>query len=340
MALYRGFLSRNIGIDLGSANTLIYVKGKGIVLKEPSVLALGKRTGKVLAVGENAQKMIGRTPGDIIIVKPVRDGVISNFHTTKIMLQHFFSKIFGRGSFFLPLRAIVSVSLEVTEIEKRAVAEAVKQAGAKEVYLVENSIAGALGLNLPIEENTANMIIDVGGGTSEAAVISLGGIVCKTSIRLGGDELNEAVSSFLRKKYKFLIGERTAEDIKIKVGLASPFFQKEHLEIMGSDLVTGMPKKIIVIFPEIGRVLFEQISLIVRTVQTTLEQTPVSLIPDIIDNGIIMTGGGALLKGLQNLVAQETKMNVYLADNCLDSVALGVGKMLSNMALLKRISQN
>ncbi len=339
MAFSRIFLSRNIGIDLGSANTLIYVKGKGIVLREPSVLALEKRTEKVLAVGESARKMIGKTPEDIIIIKPVRDGAISNFHTTKIMLQHFFKKLFRHRSLFFPLRAVVSVSLEVTEIEKKAVMEAVKQAGAKEVYLVENSIAGALGANMPIEENTANMIVDVGGGTSEVAVISLGGIVCKNSVRLGGDELNQTIINFIKKKYNFLIGEKSAEEIKIKIGLASSL-QKEYLEVMGNDLVTRMPQKINVRVPEIGRVLFEQISLIIKAVKTTLEQTPVALIPDIMENGIILTGGGALLEGFPNLLAEETKMNVSLTENCLDTIALGAGKMLSSMALLKRIGQD
>lgn len=340
MVFSQTFLSRNIGIDLGSANTMIYMKGKGIVLREPSVLALRKGTGKVLAVGSNAQKMIGRTPEDIVIVKPVRDGVISNFHTTRIMLKHFFSKIFRRHSIFFPLRAIVSVSLEVTEIEKRAVIEAVKQAGAKEVYLVENSIAGALGTNMPIEENTANMIVDIGGGTSEVAVISLGGIICKNSLRLGGDKLNEVIISFIRREFNFLIGERTAETIKLKIGLASPPPQQKHLAIMGNDLVTRLPRQLILNASDINKILLEQLSIIVKTVKRTLEEMPVSLIPDILDNGITMTGGGALLGGLRSLLAEETKMPVFLAENCLDSVALGTGKMLSSLALLKRISEN
>lgn len=339
MAFSRIFFSKNIGIDLGSANTLIYVKDRGIALREPSVLALEKKTGKILAVGERAKEMIGKTPEDIMIIKPVRDGAISNFHTTKIMLQHFFKKLFCRRYLFFPLRAVVSVSLEVTEIEKKAVVEAVKQAGAKEVHLVENSIAGALGANLSLEENTANMIVDVGGGTSEVAVISLGGLVCKNSVRLGGDELDQTIINFIKRKYNFLIGEKTAEEIKIKIGLASSH-QKEYLEITGNNLVTRMPHKINIHAPEIGRILFEQVSQIIKTVQTTLEQTPVALIPDIMENGIILTGGGALLDGFPNLLAEETKMNVSVVENCLDTIALGTGKILSRMALLKRIGQD
>lgn len=338
MAFSRNYLSRSIGIDLGSANTLIYMKGKGIVLREASVLALEKRTGKVLAAGESARKMIGRTPDDIIVVKPVRDGVISNFHNTKIMLKHFFAQIFGGHSLFFPLRVVVNVSLQVTEIEKRAVLEAVRQAGAKEVYLVENSIAGALGANLPIEENNAGMIVDIGCGTTEIAVISLGGIICHNSTRVAGDELNEAVISYIRKKYNFLIGERTAEHIKMKVGLAPPSFQQNYLEVLGSDLVTRLPRKLDLKFHEIGKILAERISLIQKAIKTTLEETPVSLLPDILENGIILIGGGALLKGFQRLLAEETKMPVLIAENCLDSVALGTGKMLSDMALLKKIS--
>ncbi|NLX90658.1 MAG: rod shape-determining protein [Firmicutes bacterium] len=338
MAFSYDYLSRSIGIDLGSANTLIYMKGKGIILREASVLAIEKRTGKVLAVGESARKMIGRTPEDIILVKPIRRGVVSNFHNTKIMLKHFFAQIFSGHSLFLPLRVVVNVSLQVTEIEKRAVIEAVKQAGAKEVYLVENSIAGALGTNLPIEENSASMIVDIGCGTTEVAVISLGGIVCWNSVRVGGDDLNNAVINYIRKKYNFLIGERTAEDIKIKIGLAPPSFQQNYLEVLGNDLVTRLPRKIDIKFPEIGKILGERISVIRKAIMMTLEETPVSLIPDILENGIILIGGGALLRGFQHLIAEETKMPVLLAENCLDSVALGTGKMLTDMALLKKIS--
>ncbi len=338
MVFSHAFLSRNIGIDLGSANTLIFLKGRGIALREPSVLALGKRSGRVLAVGENAQRMIGRTPEDIVIVKPVRDGAISNFHTTKIMLRHFLAKIFRRPSILFPLRAIVSVSLEVTDIEKRAVKEAVKQAGVKEVYLVENSIAGALGSDLPIEENNANMIVDIGGGTSEVAVISLGGIVCRNSLRMGGDELNEAIINFIRRNFNFLIGERTAEAIKKNIGLAAP--QQRQLEIMGNDLITRLPRQLILNPADIGKLLLEQLCALVKTVKKTLEEMPVSLVPDILENGIIMTGGGALLNGLQGLLAKETGMPIFLAENCLDGVALGTGRLLSSLSLLKRISDN
>ncbi|MGI5882602.1 MAG: rod shape-determining protein [Dethiobacteria bacterium] len=336
MVFSHAFFSRNIGIDLGSANTLIYLHGKGIVLREPSVLALNK-SGNIVAIGKTAEKMIGRTPEDIVIIKPVRDGVISNFHTTRIMLQHFFSRIFRRHSNILPLRAIVSIPLGITETEKHAVLGAVKQAGAKEVYLVENPIAGALGMNMPIEENAANMIVDLGEGTAEVAVISLGGIVSKNSLRLGSGKLNETIISFIRREFNFSIGERTAESIKLKVGLATPPLQHDRLEIMGNDLVTRLPHRLTLNYSDIGKLLSEQLSTIIKTIKRTLEEMPVSLISDILDNGIIITGGGALLNGFRNLLIRETKMPVFLAENCLDNVSLGTGKMLSSLPLLEKI---
>ncbi|HHU76944.1 MAG TPA: rod shape-determining protein, partial [Firmicutes bacterium] len=284
-----------------------------------------------------AEKMIGRTPEDITIVKPIRDGVISNFHTTRIMLQHFFSKIFRRHSNILPLRAVVGIPLGITETEKHAVLEAVKQAGAKEVHLVENSIAGALGMNVPIEDNAANMIVDLGGGTTEVAVISLGGIVCENSLRLGGDRLNETIINFIRRKFNFAIGERTAESIKLKVGLAIPPLQHDRLVVLGNDLVTRLPRQLTLNYSDIGKLLSEQLSTIVKTVIRTLEEMPVSLIPDILDNGITITGGGVLLNGFRSLLIKETGMPIFLAENCLDNVSLGTGKMLSSLALLGKI---
>ncbi|MEW5919608.1 MAG: rod shape-determining protein [Bacillota bacterium] len=337
MSFISGLFSRNIGIDLGTANTLIYAKGKGIILREPTVVAIQRKTGYVLSAGGEAQKMIGRTPEDILIVKPIRDGAISNFHATKTMLREFISRIYPRRSPF-PLHAVVSVSLDVTEIEKRAVIEATRQAGAKTVYLVENSIAGAMGINLPIEDNSANMIVDIGGGTSEAAVIALGGIVSKNCLRLGGEQFNDAIIQYIRKKYNFLVGERTAEDIKIKIGSAYSSSQNQPMEVRGTDLVSRMPGKLSLNSREIANVLSEIIESIIKVIKKTLEETPVELMTDIMSKGIVMTGGGALLTGFPDIVEKTTRLPVSLAEHPLDSVALGTGKMLSSMTLLKKIT--
>ena len=331
------FFSRKIGIDLGTANTLIYVKGRGIVLKEPSVVAVWKDTGQVLDVGTGAQKMIGRVPENIAIIRPMRDGVVSNFDITKKMLREFISRVYPRR-FPFPLQAVVSVSLDVTEIEKKAVLEAVRQAGARAVYLVENSIAGAVGINLPIEENEAIMLVDIGGGTSEAAVITLGGIVSKNCVRLGGEQFNSAIRHYIRKKYNFLVGERTAEEVKIKIGSALHTPGKQQLEVRGTDLMRRMPGKLILDSWEITDVLSELVASIIQAIKKTLEATPVELINDIIANGIIMTGGGALLKDLHRAITKETKIAVSLAENPLDSVAMGTGKMLSSLEMLKKLA--
>jgi rod shape-determining protein MreB len=331
------FFSRKIGIDLGTANTLIYVKGRGIVLKEPSVVAIRRDTGQVLAVGSRAQKMIGRAPENIVLIRPMRDGVVSNFDITKKMLREFISRVYP-GRFPFPLQAVVSVSLDVTEIEKRAVLEAARQAGARTVYLVENSIAGAMGINLPIEENEANMLVDIGGGTSEAAVITLGGIVSKNCVRLGGEEFNSAIRHYIRKKYNFLVGERTAEEIKIKIGSALHTSAKQQLEVRGMDLVRRMPGRIMLNSWEITDVLSELVASIIKAVKKTLEDTPVELINDIIVNGITITGGGALLKDLHRAITKETKIAVSLAENPLDSVAMGTGKILSSLDLLRKLA--
>lgn len=334
-----GLFSRNIGVDLGTVTTLVYVKGKGIVLREPSVVALERGTDKILAAGKEAYAMIGRTPEDIVIVKPIRDGVISNFNTTKIMLQEFFSRIYPGRLRLTPLNAIVSVSLDVTEIEKRAVIEAARQAGAKKVYLVENSIAGAIGINLPIVENCANMVVDLGGGTSEAAVIALGGIVTKNTARLGGEHFNKAISSYLRKKYNFLVGERTAEKIKINIGNAlQANAMKQKMEVMGTNLSNRMPGKLFVDSCETGELLSSQVNSLTKMIIKTLEETPVELVTEIMDKGIILTGGGALLKNLTGVFADETNIPVTVAEYPMDSVALGTGKMLSALHLWKKLA--
>jgi rod shape-determining protein MreB and related proteins len=337
MAFLTRFFSRNIGIDLGTANTLVYVKGKGIVLREPSVVAIRRDTGSILAVGEEAKKMIGRTPGNIVAIRPMKDGVIADFDVTQIMLRHFISKAYRRRAFFLP-QVVVCVPSGVTEVEKRAVLDATKQAGAKEAFLIEEPMAAAIGAGLPVEEPTGSMIVDIGGGTSEVAVISLGGIVTSQSIRVGGDEMDDAIITYIKKTYNLMIGERTAEEVKIKAGSAYRIDEEQHMEIRGRDLVTGLPKVLTISSWEIESALSEPVTAILETIKTTLERTPPELAADIMEKGIVMTGGGALLKGLDKLIAEETGMPVFMAENPLDCVVLGTGKALSAIELLKRVS--
>ncbi len=337
MAFNTRFFSRNIGIDLGTANTLVYVKGKGVVLREPSVVAIRKDTGSILAVGEEAKRMIGRTPGNIVAIRPMKDGVIADFDVTQIMLRHFIAKAYHHRSLFLPL-VVVCVPSGVTEVEKRAVLDATKQAGAKEAFLIEEPMAAAIGAGLPVEEPTGSMIVDVGGGTSEVAVISLGGIVTSKSLRVGGDEMDEAIINYIKKTYNLMIGERTAEEVKIRIGSAFRVSDEEHMEIRGRDLVTGLPKVLTISSWEIEEALAEPVSAIMETIKITLERTPPELAADIMEKGIIMSGGGSLLKGLDKLIAEETGMPVYLAENPLDCVVLGAGKALSAIDLLRRVA--
>ncbi|MGI6327773.1 MAG: rod shape-determining protein [Dethiobacteria bacterium] len=337
MAFLAGLFSRNIGIDLGTANTLVYVRGKGIVLREPSVVAIRRDTGAILSVGEEAKRMIGRTPGNIIAIRPMKDGVIADFDVTQIMLRHFIAKSYRRRALFLP-QVVVCVPSGVTEVEKRAVLDATKQAGAKEAFLIEEPMAAAIGAGLPVEEPTGSMIVDVGGGTSEVAVISLGGIVNSQSIRVGGDEMDEAIINYIKKSYNLMIGERTAEEVKIKIGSAYRLAEEESLEIRGRDLVNGLPKILSIGSWEIQSALMEPVSAIMDTIKVTLERTPPELAADIMEKGIVMTGGGALLKGLDKLIIEETGMPVYLAENPLDCVVLGTGKALTAIELLKRVS--
>ncbi len=334
MGLFTRFFSRNIGIDLGTANTLVYVKGKGIVLREPSVVAIRRDTGSILAVGGEAKKMIGRTPGNIVAVRPMRDGVIADFDVTQIMLRHFIAKAYRRRALFLP-HVVVCVPSGVTEVEKRAVLEATKQAGAKEAFLIEEPMAAAIGAGLPVEEPTGSMIVDVGGGTSEVAVISLGGVVTSESIRIGGDEIDNAIINYIKKTYNLMIGERTAEGIKIKIGSADHLPEEERMEIRGRDLVSGLPKVLDISSWEIESALAEPVTAIVDTIKSTLERTPPELAADIMEKGIVMTGGGALLRGLDQLVVKETGMPVYLAEDPLDCAVLGAGKSLGAIDLLK-----
>jgi len=337
MAFFTRLFSRDIGIDLGTANTLVYVKGRGIVLREPSVVAIRRDTGTILAVGEEAKRMIGRTPGNIVAIRPMKDGVIADFDVTQIMLRHFIAKSYRRRALFLP-QVVVCVPSGVTEVEKRAVLDATKQAGAKEAFLIEEPMAAAIGAGLPVEEPTGSMIVDVGGGTSEVAVISLGGIVTSNSIRVGGDEMDEAIINYIKKTYNLMIGERTAEEVKIKIGSAFRITEEEHMEIRGRDLVTGLPKVLTISSWEIEAALAEPVMAILETIKITLERTPPELAADIMEKGIVMSGGGALLKGLDKLIAEETGMPVYLAENPLDCVVLGAGKALSAIDLLKRVA--
>jgi len=328
--------ARDIGIDLGTANTLIHVKGKGIILREPSVVAINKKTNSILAVGDEAKNMIGRTPGDIVAIRPMRDGVIADFDTTQIMLKYFIKKTITKGVFSKP-RVVICVPSGVTEVEKRAVEEATLQAGAKEAYLIEEPMAAAIGSGLPVEEPSGSMVVDIGGGTSEVAVISLGGIVTSKSLRIAGDEFDESIVHYVKKEYNLMIGERTAEEIKMSVGAAYPKPKEESIEIRGRDLVTGLPKNISITSSEIIEALKEPINAIIDAIKFTLEKTPPELAADIMDRGIMLTGGGALLDGLDKLINEETGMPVTIAENPLDCVARGAGKVLEEIESLKKV---
>ncbi|MDR1254356.1 MAG: rod shape-determining protein [Oscillospiraceae bacterium] len=320
--------SKDIGIDLGTANTLVYLKNKGIVMREPSVVAVDVRTDTVLAVGNQAKNMIGRTPGSIVAVRPLKDGVIADFDITATMLKHFIRKAVKPTLFGSKPRLIVCVPSGVTEVEKRAVEDAARQAGAGDVDLIEEPMAAAIGANLPVDEPTGSMVVDIGGGTSEVAVISFGGIVASCSVRIAGDKFDEAIISYVKRKYNLLIGERTAENIKIKIGSAYPYEDEEIVEIKGRNLLDGLPKNVTISAPEVREALADPISMIVEAIKSTLEDTPPELSADIIDHGITLTGGGALLKGLDLLIAEETSMPVTVADNPLDCVAEGTGRRL------------
>ncbi len=334
MSFFSSF-SRDMGIDLGTANTLVHVKGKGIVLREPSVVAIQRDTGTVLAVGEEAKQMIGRTPGNITAIRPMKDGVIADFDVTQSMLKYFIDKAMGKRSFVRP-RVVVAVPSGVTEVEKRAVTDATTQAGAREAYLIEEPMAAAIGAGLPVHEPTGNMVVDIGGGTTEVAVISLGGIVTSRSIRVGGDEMDESIVQYVKRTYNLMIGERTAEEIKITIGSAL-LLEETEMDIRGRDLVTGLPKTLTITAEEVQKALAEPVASIIEAVKVTLEKTPPELAADIMDRGIVMTGGGSLLRGLDKLLNQETGMPVHLAEEPLSCVALGTGKALESIDVLKRI---
>ena len=323
-------MSKVIGIDLGTANTLIYLRGRGIIIREPSVVAVNTHTDSAKYVGKEAKEVIGRTPGSIVAVKPLKNGVIADFETTTIMLQEFIRKAL-RGKTFTKARVIICVPSGVTTVERRAVKEAVEQAGAKYVLIVEEAMAAAIGAGLPTLEPIGSMIVDIGGGTSEAAVISMGGIISSKSIRCGGDELDAAIINHIRKRYNLLIGERTAEDIKIQIGSAFPMEREDAMEIKGRNLLNGLPETINITGSEVRDAMSEPLARIVDAIKYTLEQTPPDLSADIIDRGIILSGGGALLRGIDRLIHKETGMPVLVAEYPLDCVAEGTGKLFSNL---------
>ncbi|NYE16034.1 rod shape-determining protein MreB [Actinomadura citrea] len=326
-----------MAVDLGTANTLVYVRGRGIVLNEPSVVAINTNTGKIVAVGIEAKRMIGRTPGNIVAVRPLKDGVIADFDVTERMLRYFIQKVHKRRHFAKP-RIVVAVPSGITGVEQRAVKEAGYQAGARRVYIIEEPMAAAIGAGLPVYEPTGNMVVDIGGGTTEVAIISLGGIVTSQSVRVGGDELDQAVISFSKKEYSLMLGERTAEEIKMAIGSAYPGGEEEpHAEIRGRDLVSGLPKTVVISAEEVRRAIEEPVNAVVDAVKTTLDKCPPELSGDIMDRGIALTGGGALLKNLDERLREETGMPIHLVDNPLDSVVLGTGKCVEDFESLRQV---
>jgi len=333
------FFSNDLGIDLGTANTLIYVSGRGLLIDEPSVVALDKNTKTVKAFGLEAKKMLGRTPGEIEAIRPMKDGVIADFDLVEEMLKHFIKKVQKYPSFFRP-RAVIGVPSGITEVEKRAVVDSAESAGVREVYLVAEPMASAIGMGIPVNEPSGNMVIDIGGGTSEIAVIALFGMVCDMSVRVGGDEMDEAIVSYLKKTYNLLIGESTAEQIKIQIGSAFPLEDELEMEVKGRDLVAGIPKTLRITSTEIRDALNEPISIIVEAVKQALEQTPPELSADILDKGIIMTGGSSLLRGLDERLRQETNLPVNVIDEPLTCVARGALKIIENLDLYKPVLLN
>ncbi|UCE34181.1 MAG: rod shape-determining protein [Deltaproteobacteria bacterium] len=334
-----GSFSNDLAIDLGTANTLIYTKSGGIVLNEPSMVAVRKgdqRVSKVLAVGKEAKEMLGRTPSDIVVIRPMADGVIADFDSTEIMLKHFIRKVRKRRSLVRP-RIIISVPSGVTPVEKRAVRESAESAGARQVFLIEEPMAAAIGADLPITEPTSNVVVDIGAGTTEVAVISMAGTVYSRSVRVGGDKMDEAILQYLKRKYNLLIGVQTAEFIKISIGRAHQTEETETLEVKGRDLVTGIPKTLTIDSEEVRKAISEQVGTILQTVRIALEQTPPELSADVVDNGIFLTGGGALLKDLDVLLREETRLPITITHDPLTTVALGAGKALNNLSLFREI---
>lgn len=337
MGLFSRFsLSRDMGIDLGTANTLVYVSGKGIVLQEPSVVAMDQDENVPLAVGEDAKRMLGRTPGNVVALRPLRDGVIADFYTAELMLKHFIARV-NEGKTLVAPRIVIGIPSGVTGVERRAVMDAASQAGARDVYLIDEPVAAAIGAGLPVAEPTGNMIIDIGGGTTEVAVLSLQGTVLSESVRVAGDELNEAIAHYMKKIHNLVIGERTSEEIKITIGSAYPIDDDVQMDVRGLHLLSGLPRTVTVKSAEIRESMAEPLSVIVDAVKRTLERTPPELAADIIDRGIMLAGGGALLKGLDTLISHETGIVVHVAADPLSCVVLGTGRVLENFKQLERV---
>ena len=334
---FLGRFSNDLAIDLGTANTLVYLKGKGIVINEPSVVAIEKKTGKVLAVGAEAKRMLGRTPGNIVTIRPMRDGVIADFEIAEKMLSHFIRKTHNRSTFVRP-RIVIGVPSRITQVEKRAVRDSAQLAGAREVYLIEQPVAAAIGAGLPIAEPSGNMVVDIGGGTTDVAVISLAGIVYSESVKVAGDKMDEAIINYIKRKYNLLIGEPMAEQIKFEIGSAFPLEERRTITIKGRDLISGIPKTLVMDDSEIREALSETISAIVNAIKVALENTPPELAGDIIDRGIVLTGGGSLLRGMDVRLREETNLPVITVENPLTTVVLGTGKVLDEIDLLKKVT--
>ncbi len=332
-----GLFSNDIGIDLGTANTLVYVKDRGIVLREPSVVAIQKGTRKVVAVGDEAKRMLGRTHQAIEAVRPLKDGVIADFDICEAMLRHFIKKV-HHGSKLVSPMVVIAIPSGITEVEKRAVRESAIHAGAREVYLIEEPMAAALGVGLPVQDAAGNMIVDIGGGTTEVAIISLGGIVFSRSVRVAGDELDEAIISYLKRAYNLMIGERTAEEIKIKIGSVHPLEKEMTMEVKGRDLVAGLPKTLTITSQEVRESLLEPVQQILESIRISLERCPPELSADLIDRGIVLAGGGALLRGMDHLVAEETALPVHIAEDPLSAVVEGTGKVLQEVKFLRKVA--
>jgi len=336
--LFWKFFSNDLAIDLGTANTLIFVEGKGIVLREPSVVAINTQTNEVQAVGSDAKEMLGRAPGNIEAIRPMKDGVIAHFEVTEKMIRHFIKKVHNNRTTLVRPKVVIAVPSGITQVESRAVRDSALSAGAREVFLIDEPMAAAIGVGLPVEEPSGNLIVDIGGGTTEVAVISMSGVVFSKSVRVAGDEMNDAIINYIKKKYNLLIGERTSEQIKIEIGSAYPLENPLTIEVKGRDLVAGIPKTLIVSDEEIREALAETFSTIVEAVKIALERTPPELAADIVDKGIVVAGGGSLVKGLDSLLREATGLPISLAEDALSAVALGSGKVLSDQNLLKKVS--
>ena len=332
-----GWFSSDLAIDLGTATTLVYVRGKGIVLSEPSVVALEKQSNSVLAVGVEAKRMVGRTPGNIVAIRPIKEGVIADFAMTEKMLKYFITKAHNRSSFVRP-RCIIGVPSRITEVEQRAVRESATHAGSREVYLIEEPVAAAIGAGLPITEPSGNMVVDIGGGTTDIAVISLGGIVCSESVKVAGDQMDDAIMSYIKRRYNLLIGDHMAEKVKMEVGSAYPLEEQRTMMVKGRDMISGIPRTVVVNDAEIREALEEPIHSIINALRTSLENTPPEMAGDIIDRGVVITGGGSMLPGLATRFQEETNLPIITVDDPLTSVVLGVGKVLDEIELFRKVS--